>query len=80
MNPEFKAALARVDWLRVAHRVTTLARAVRGDAVDLEADHKAEQSRAGNLRRSLESAVRESVNCVAPLACACPLCGEENQP
>jgi len=80
MRPEVKDALRQVDWLRVMHRLTTLARSLRGDAADLEADHHAERSRAGNVRRTFEAAARESMNCRAPSACACPLCGEENQP
>jgi len=80
MNPVFKEAMRNVDWLRVAHRLSTLARSLRGDAADLEADHNAERSRAGNVRRSFEAAARESMNCRAPSACACPMCGEENQP
>jgi hypothetical protein len=59
MTPEFKAALRGVDWLRVAHRLATLGRALRGDARDLEADHLAEQSRAGKLRKSIEGVARD---------------------
>ncbi len=76
MRPEYKEALRQVDWLRVAHRLTTLARELRSDA-QLEDDHNAERSRANKFRRSLEGAAREAVNCRAPGACACPMCGEE---
>lgn len=58
MTPEFKAALRRVDWLRVAHRLATLGRALRGDDRDLDADHLAEQTRAGKLRKSIEGVAR----------------------
>lgn len=59
MNADFKAALRRVDWLRVAHRLSTLARSLRGDGRHLEADHVTEQERAAKMRKSLEGVARE---------------------
>ena len=76
MNPELKAALAQVDWLRVGHRLLTLSRSLRGDA-ELDNDHQAETGRASKLLATLDGVARQSVNCKAPAACACPLCGED---
>lgn len=77
MKPELKEALQGVDWLRVAQRLSTLARAVRGDGAQLRDDLRADNSAADNLRRKLQSVARESFNCRAPAACACPLCLRE---
>ena len=73
MTPETKAALRRFPWLRLLHRLTTLARAARHDP-DLEADHIIERGRAAKLNRSVENIARNAVGCVAPNPCQCVRC------
>ena len=76
MAGEIRTALRGVDWLRVAHRLSTLFRTVRGDS-DVDQDHAAERTRGGSLGRSIEAVAREAINCQAPGACVCPMCEEE---
>lgn len=76
MAGEFKDALKGVDWLRVAHRLSTLFRTVRGDS-EVEADHQTERARGGSLTRSIEAVARQAVNCQAPRPCGCPMCGDD---
>lgn len=76
MRPEFKAALMRVDWLRVIHRISTIGRALRKDD-DLDDDHQSDQARSQKILKSLDGAARKALNCHAPNACTCPMCEEE---
>ena len=65
--------------LRIAHRATTLGRALRGDK-RLERDHSAETARASKLHRTIDNAARTVVGCVAPGDCDCPMCLENGAP
>lgn len=78
MNPELKAVLQRVDWLRVTSRLSTLVRSMRGDA-ELEHDHDVETNRGRKLLDSIDGAARQALNCKAPQPCACPMCEGESQ-
>jgi hypothetical protein len=65
--------------LRIFHRGTTLARALRGDK-DLQGDHGRETARASKLHRTIDHAARTVVGCAAPADCDCPMCLERGAP
>ena len=62
-----------VDWLRLAQRGTTLARALLEDP-DLEADTTREKIRAGKVRATIDQVGRAVVGCLNTQDCDCPIC------
>jgi hypothetical protein len=60
MNPQLKAALARVDWLRAGHKVLVFCRDLRGDgrpAIVSDGDDTLQKSE--RLRNTLEGAAEQ---------------------
>lgn len=78
MNRQQLLALAKdVDWPKVLHFGSVLARVLRGDGSAVQADH---EKITDGLRRGLElgqQMVRKSAGCVAPNACECTFCEDE---
>ncbi len=69
----------RIDWLRIAHRVTTLVRDLRGDD-QLDDDHRMERGRATTMRGAVDELARTVMGCQKPNPCDCPICSEEEDP
>lgn len=76
MDPELRKQLKAVDWLRVAHRASTLFRLLRGDR-HVDHDTTQEKARALQMHGTIESIARNAVGCTRDTDCDCPICTEE---
>lgn len=74
------AALAALDWPRVAHMGGALARELRGDAAAIDVDASRARTAGAKAIHVFEQIGRAAVGCIAPEPCTCPACRLGSKP